>query len=95
MRMDVFVVGKDEGFVVAPCGAPLPDDEMAVLGDLRFGWTLDSASAAPRLDWQGIVKDIDARGYSIVPQGDVDGLLGAPQRELSAFYPEYHLRFAA
>ncbi|HEY5802450.1 MAG TPA: hypothetical protein VIT90_01970 [Lysobacter sp.] len=95
MRMDVFVVGQDDGFVVAPCGAPLPDDEMAVLGNLRFGWTLDSESAAPRLDWQGIAKDIDARGYSIVPQGDVGGLLGAPQQELSAFYPEYHLRFAA
>lgn len=95
VRMDVFVVGKDDGYVVAPSGAPLPDDEMAVLGDVSFGWTLDSDMAAPRLDWQGIAKDIDARGYSIVPQGDVGGLLGAPQQELSAFYPEYHLRFAA
>lgn len=95
MRMDVFVVGNEEGYVVAPCGGSLPGDEMAVLGDLRFGWTLDSDAAVPRLDWQGIAKDIDARGYSIVPQGDVGGLLGAPQQELSAFYPEFHLRFAA
>lgn len=93
--MDVFVVGQEEGFVVAPCGAPLPDEEMAVLGEVRFGWTVDSESAAPRLDWQGIAKDIDARGYSIVPQGDVGGLLGLPEGELSAFYPEFHLRHAA
>lgn len=95
MRVDVFVVGQEEGFVVAPSGTPLPGEEMAVLGDLRFGWSVDSESVAPRLDWQGIVKDIDARGYSIVPQGDVGGLLGLPQQELRAFYPELHLRSAA
>lgn len=95
MRMDVFVVGKDDGYVVAPSGATLPDEEMSALGELRFGWIIDSDAAMPRLDWQGIAKDIDARGYSIVPQGDVSGLLGAPEHELSAFYPEFHLRFAA
>jgi hypothetical protein len=93
--MDVFVVGQEEGFVVAPSGAPLPGDEMAVLGDVHFGWSVDSESVMPRLDWQGIAKDIDARGYSIVPQGEVSGLLGLPQQELRAFYPERHLRCAA
>jgi hypothetical protein len=95
MRMDVFVVGKDDGYVVAPIGATLPDEEMSVLGELHFGWVVDSDATMSRLDWQGIVKDIDARGYSIVPQGDVAGLLGVPQHELSALYPEFHLRFAA
>lgn len=95
MRVDVFVVGQEEGFVVAPSGAPLPGDEMAVLGELCFGWSVDSETVAPRLDWQGIAKDIDARGYSIVPQGEVGGLLGVPQHELRAFYPELHLRCAA
>ncbi|MFC3549856.1 hypothetical protein ACFOLC_02380 [Lysobacter cavernae] len=68
---------------------------MTALGELHFGWVMDSDMATPRLDWQGIVKDIDARGYSVVPQGDVAGLLGTPQQELSAFYPEHHVRFAA
>ena len=95
MRVDVFVVGQEEGFVVAPSGASLPGDEMAVLGDVRFGWSVDSQAVMPRLDWQGIVKDIDARGYSIVPQGDVGGLLGMPQQELRALYPEFHVRCAA
>lgn len=95
MRVDVFVVGKEEGFVVAPSGAPLPDEEMGVLGDVRFGWTVDSEVVVPRLDWQGIAKDIDARGYSIVPQNDVSGLLGMPEQELRAFYPEFHLPNAA
>lgn len=95
MRMDVFVVGHEEGFVVAPAGTPLPGDEMAVLGDVRFGWSVDSEAVVPRLDWQGIARDIDARGYSIVPQGEVSGLLGLPQGELRAFYPEHHLRCAA
>ncbi|HEY0506316.1 MAG TPA: hypothetical protein VGD42_22760 [Lysobacter sp.] len=95
MRVDVFVVGQEEGFVVAPAGAPLPGDEMAVLGDVRFGWSVDSESVVPRLDWQGITRDIDARGYSIVPQGEVHGLLGLPQQELRAYYPEFHQRFAA
>lgn len=95
MRVDVFVVGKEEGFVVAPCGASLPGDEMAAIGELSFGWSLESESAVPRLDWIGIAKDIDARGYSIVPQGDVAGLLGEPQQELRASYPECHLPHAA
>lgn len=95
MQVNVFVVGQEEGFVVAPCGAPLPGEEMAALGEVRFGWSVDSDEVAPRLDWTGIVKDIDARGYSIVPQGDVGGLLGLPQHGLSASYPERHLRCAA
>ena len=73
----------------------LPDDEMAALGEVSFGWTVDSECVVPRLDWLGIVKDIDARGYSIVPHGDVGGLLGLPQHGLSAFYPEFHQRCAA
>lgn len=95
MQVDVFVVGKEEGFVVAPCGASLPGEEIAAIGELCFGWTVDSDVAVPRLDWQGIAKDIDARGYSIVPQGDVAGLLGEPQQGLRAFYPEHHVRRAA
>ncbi|MBF6024266.1 hypothetical protein [Lysobacter niastensis] len=95
MRMDVFVVGREDGYVVAPSGAALPDDELSALGELHFGWIVDSDAAPPRLDWQGIGKDIDARGYSIVPQGEVAGLLGTPQQELSAFYPEFHLRYLA
>jgi hypothetical protein len=95
MQMDVFVVGREEGYVVAPCGTALPDDEMAALGEVSFGWTVDSERVVPRLDWQGIVKDIDARGYSIVPHGDVGGLLGLPQQGLSALYPEFHQRCAA
>jgi hypothetical protein len=95
MQMMVFVVGKNEGYVVAPHGAVLPGEEMSALGELRFGWTIDSDRTMRKLDWQGIGKDIDARGYSIVPEGDVAGLLGVPQHSLSALYPEYHLRFAA
>ena len=95
MQVDVFVVGQNEGFVVAPCGTPLPGDEMAALGDVRFGWSVDSDHVVPKLDWMGIVKDIDARGYSIVPHGDVGGLLGLPQHELTAHYPERHIRYAA
>lgn len=95
MQMNVFVVGQNEGFVVAPHGAPLPGDEMAALGDVRFGWSVDSDHVVPRLDWMGIAKDIDARGYSIVPEGDVGGLLGLPQHELVAAYPERHIRHAA
>src|SRR5262245_1850953 len=95
MRMDVFVVGRDDGYVVAPSGAAWPDDELAPLGELPVGWIVDSDAAPSRLDWQGIGKDIDARGYSIVPGGDVAGLLGMPQGELSALYPEFHLRYVA
>jgi hypothetical protein len=69
MQVNVFVVGQNEGFVVAPCGAPLPGDEMDALGEVRFGWSVDSDHVVPKLDWMGIVKDIDARGYSIVPHG--------------------------
>lgn len=95
MRMDVFVVGDEEGYVVAPAGARLPDEEMTVLGSLRYGWTLESDAATPRLDWRGITADVDARGYSIVPHTEVSGLLAVPQRGLRAFYPECHLRSAA
>ena len=95
MQVNVFVVGQNEGFVVAPHGAPLPGDEMDALGEVRFGWSVDSDHVVPRLDWTGIVKDIDARGYSIVPHGDVGGLLGLPQHELGAVYRERHIRYAA
>lgn len=95
MQVDVFVVGDEEGYVVAPAGRPLPLDEMLALGALRFGWTLDSALAAPRLDWRSIAADIDARGYGIVPRADVPGLLAMPQRWLSALYPEHHRPMAA
>ena len=95
MQMDVFVVGREEGYVVAPCGTALPDDEMAALGEVSFGWTVDSECVVPRLDWQGIVKDIDARGYSIVASDDVGGLLAQPQQTLYAIYPEQHRPIAA
>ena len=95
MQVNVFVVGHNEGFVVAPCGLPLPGDEMDALGEVRFGWSVDSDHVVPKLDWMGIVKDIDARGYSIVPHGDVGGLLGLPQHELGAVYPARHIRYAA
>ena len=95
MQVNVFVVGQDEGYVVAPFGTDLPRDEMAALGEVRFGWSIDSDLATPRLDWQGIAKDIDARGYSIVPPDEVAGLLGLPQQELRACYPEQSVRWAA
>ncbi len=95
MRMDVFVVGDGDGYVVAPVGARLPEDEMNVLGPLRYGWPLESQAAVPRLDWRTVLADIDARGYSIVPNSEVNGLLALPQASLRADYPEYHLRYAA
>ena len=95
MRVDVFVVGDDEGYVVAPAGRPLPLDEMLALGALRFGWTLDTWMAEPRLDWRSIETDIDARGYGIVPRSEVAGLLARPQRWLPALYPEHHRPIAA
>ncbi|MGO4262177.1 hypothetical protein [Lysobacter sp. TAB13] len=90
MRVDVFVVGEDEGFVVAPADSWLPLDEMKALGALRFGWTIDTAMAMPKLDWHAIANDIDARGYSIVAANDVGGLLARPQQHLYAIYPEQH-----
>lgn len=95
MRMDVFVVGEGDGYVVAPTGARLPEEEMSVLGALRYGWPLDTQAAPPRLDWRTVLADIDARGYSIVPNSEVSGLLALPQASLCAVYPEYHLRYAA
>lgn len=95
MRIDVFVVGDEEGYVVAPSDSWLPMDEMRALGDLRFGWTIDTRLAVPRLDWHAINTDIDARGYSIVAPQDVAGLLAMPQQDLRAIYPEHHARMAA
>ncbi|ALN62383.1 hypothetical protein GLA29479_1504 [Lysobacter antibioticus] len=95
MRVDVFVVGEDEGYVVAPADSWLPLDEMKALGALRFGWTIDTSMAMPKLDWHTIAKDIDARGYSIVASHDVGGLLAIPQQNLRAIYPEHHPPFAA
>ncbi|RDZ28919.1 hypothetical protein [Lysobacter silvisoli] len=94
MRVDVFVVGDNEGYVVAPAGRPLPLDEMLALGALRYGWALDSERAAMRLDWRAIATDIDARGYGVVSREDVTGLLAQPQRWLPALYPEHHRRAA-
>ncbi|RPE76985.1 hypothetical protein [Vulcaniibacterium tengchongense] len=95
MQVNVFVVGDNEGYLVAPRGGTLPLDEITALGELHFGWSLDSDNAVPRLDWRSIAADIDARGYSIVAQEDVVGLLGRPQQELRACYPEFYLRRAA
>ncbi|BAV97300.1 conserved hypothetical protein [Lysobacter enzymogenes] len=95
MRVDVFVVGDNEGYVVAPSDSWLPLDEMKALGALRFGWTIDTSMARPRLDWRAIGNDIDARGYSIVASSDVGGLLAMPQQHLRAIYPEQHRPIAA
>lgn len=95
MRVDVFVVGDNEGYVVAPSDSWLPLDEMRALGALRFGWTIDTGLATPKLDWRAIGNDIDARGYSIVASNDVSGLLAMPQHNLPAIYPEQHRPMAA
>jgi hypothetical protein len=95
MRVDVFVVGDDEGYVVAPSDSWLPLDEMKALGALRFGWTIDTGLARPMLDWHAIATDIDARGYSIVAAHDVNGLLAMPQQHLYAIYPELPRPMAA
>lgn len=95
MRVDVFVVGDEEGYVVAPADSWLPLDEIKALGALRFGWTIDTVMAVPKLDWHAIAKDIDARGYSIVAADDAGGLLARPQHNLHAIYPEQHRPMAA
>ena len=76
MRLDVYVVGDLEAWVLAPSGMRLPMAEVGVLGRLRWWGRLDAEQALTAEQRPAVIRDIDARGYGIVAAGDLSAVDG-------------------
>lgn len=78
-RIDVFLAGNGDGYVIAPAGCALPTEEMRALGGICPGWSQDVGEAASLPGWRMLRRDIDACGYSIVSDADFAALLLPPR----------------
>ncbi|MEZ0470454.1 hypothetical protein [Luteimonas salinilitoris] len=78
-RIDVFLAGNGDGYVIAPAGSALPLEEMRALGGICHGWSQDVGESASRPEWRALRRDIEACGYSIVSDADFAALLLPPR----------------
>lgn len=78
-RIDIYLTADGDGYVVAPAGARLAPELVAALGGLRHGWAQDVGAAAQLPGWRAVRDDLDACGYSILPDTDFAALLLAPR----------------
>lgn len=78
-RIDVFLAGNGDGYVIAPAGGALPVEEMRALGGVCPGWSQDVGEATSLPEWRAVRRDIEACGYSIISDADFAALLLPPR----------------
>lgn len=78
-RIDVYLSGRGDGYVVTPAGVRLPDEQAVALGGVHHAWTQDVGEAACLPGWRALRADIDACGYGILSDAGFAALLLPPR----------------